>query len=284
MAGAGLIAIKRRIKSVISTKKITKAMGLVATAKLRRTRNRLALSERYHSSYKEAMDEIIKNYPADATNILTNGNEVDKKLFILITSDSGFCGGYNANLVNGSIKDIKDKPDSSIILVGVKGRSYLRRNKIDSFDEYDGISDIPTLKEAKKLAEYVLKLFLDGKTGEINIVYTHFVSTIKQDVEIKKLLPLGYNADGNIVPYVEFEPDIKDILKETAETYLCEEIYNCILSARACEQASRMTAMDGATKNADDILEKLKLQYSQRRQSAITQEITEIIGGAGAQE
>jgi F-type H+-transporting ATPase subunit gamma len=283
MSGAGLIAIKSRLKSVTSTKKITKAMGLVATSKLRKTRVRLEANNLYNEYFNEAIKDVLDNFFYEDYNIYLNGNKSKKKLYIVLTSDSGLCGGFNANTVNHAVKELnKDRENSLILLVGQKGKSYFSRYKYESVAEFVDIPDLPSIKEAYLITEHVLNMYEKSEVGEVYICFSRFESTVKQDMEIKKLLPLEYNKEGNSKGFILVEPDVNSLVDDTIRVNLNQQILNCMLNSKASEQGSRMAAMDGATKNANDILEKLNLKYNRIRQSAITQEITEIVGGAEA--
>ncbi len=285
MAGAGLIAIKTRIKSITSTKKITKAMGLVATAKLRKTRVKLEVNTKYNSYFNEAINEVLEGFPSETYNVYTHGNESKKKLYIVLTSDSGLCGGFNSNIVNNTVNELsKDRENSLIILVGQKGRSYFNRYKYKSVAEFIDIPDLPSIKEAYAITNKALEMYEKGEVGEVYVAFTKFVSTVNQSNEIKKLLPLGYNKKDELKDYVMIEPDIVEFINQTVKINLNQQLLNCMLNSKASEQGSRMAAMDGATRNANDILEDLKLKYNRIRQGAITQEISEIVGGAEAQK
>jgi F-type H+-transporting ATPase subunit gamma len=289
MAGAGLISLKRRIRSVTNTRKITKAMGLVATSKLRRSREVLEINKKYH----DAFEETISYMTADARisllekNIYMNGNKGTKKLYIVLTSDSGLCGGFNANAVAAAVEAIKkDRAGSSVIVVGQKGRAYFKKMNIETLAEYVEIPDLPTLKEASIIGDKALSMFEAGEAGEVYVVYTKFYSAIKQTVDIKRLLPLEMNTEtkSEMPSNIIYEPELADILKYMVKMNIRQEVLNFMLNSKASEQGSRMSSMDNATKNANDILLRLNLQYNRVRQTAITQEITEIVSGAEAQK
>lgn len=283
MAGAGLLTIKRRIKSVTSTKKITKAMGLVATSKLRKCRQRLEVNDQYTTSFNETMEDILKSH--DSANVYRDGNVSKKALYIVITSDSGLCGGFNATVLSSALDLVtKDKDNSSLMIVGQKGRSFFKRLNIPIVAEYVDIPDLPRVKEGRTIAEHALSLYDKGEVGEIYILYTKFVSVMKQIVVTEKLLPIGTKEDEKYESYIKFEPNINEIFNSILPLYLAERILNYMINSKASEQGSRMTAMDGATKNANDLLDDLNLRYNRVRQFVITQEISEIVGGAEAQK
>lgn len=176
----------------------------------------------------------------------------------------------------------KEKDKSLLITVGQKGRAYFKRLKYDTVAEYVDIPNEPGLEEAKKITEHALKLYENGDAGEVYVVYTKFISTIKQSVEIKKILPLEAKESDNSMSVAEFEPTSDILLGRAIKLHLEQQMFNLLLNSKASEQASRMSSMDNATKNANELLDNLNLQYNRIRQSAITQEITEIVGGAEA--
>lgn len=283
MAGAGLIEIKRRIKSVTNTRKITKAMGLVATSKLRKTRIELERNNKYYDSIKKVADELLKAIE-DNDSTFFKGNKSDKKLYIVVSSDSGLCGGFNGNLaLNLNDKVAGNKADSLVMMVGQKGISYIRKYNFDTVAEYVQIPDVPTVKEAKVISEHALKLYKNGEVGEVSIVYTHFYSPVKQVVTIDKILPLD-RPKGLGRADILVEPNGEEIVESTFGVFLRGKILNSMMHSKVSEQSARMQAMDGATKNAADLLDSLNIQYNRIRQSAITQEISEIVGGAEAQK
>lgn len=287
MAGAGLIAIKRRIKSVTNTRKITKAMGLVATSKLRKSRERLEVNNKYFEALKSSMDDIV--YDAKSTfekqSIYIDGNRSNKKLYVVFTSDSGLCGGFNANVIAAASKEMQADMERSIaIIVGQKGRTYFKKLKFETAAEFVQIPDLPSMKEAKVIASKVLSMYENGEVGEVYIIYTKFFSALKQVPEVVKLLPLEAPENHKYGAYTQYEPDIEILLEYLSKGYVIQSILNFMLNAKASEQGSRMSAMNGATKNANDLLENLNLKFNRVRQGAITQEITEIVGGAEAQK
>lgn len=282
MAGAGLIALKRRIRSITSTQKITKAMGLVATSKLRRTREQLAVNENYYNHFNLVMEDAIRN--VEGNNVFVRGNKSDKKLYIILTSDGGLCGGFNSNVVAATIAEIGNQKENSLIIsVGQKGRMYLKRYKFDTVAEFVDISDVPTLEEAGMITNKAFDMYVKGEVGEVYVVYTKFYSAVKQVVKTEKLLPFEIKSESPAAKrFIKIEPAAEEMIDEVALIYFKQKLLNHMLNAKASELGSRMQAMDGATKNADDLLDALKLRFNRERQGAITQEITEIVGGAEA--
>ena len=282
MGAAGLIEIKRRLKSVESTRKITKAMGLVATSKLRKVRNELANNEKYNELCKDIVDVVVSNLPEGYESIYCTERKGDK-LYIVLTSDTGLCGGYNNNVI-AYLKEVLDNESGTekIVLVGSKGLSYMSKYSLNTFNEYVSIPDIPTISEINKIYNEAIYLYKQGEVSEVNIVYTKFISPMKQEPILIKMLPFEVNSSKK-EDYL-IEPDFEEVLNNSIDTYLKSQLQNCMLHAKASEQSARMTAMDGATENASDIINNLNIKYNRIKQSVITQEISEIVGGAEAQK
>lgn len=282
MAGAGLIQIKRRIKSITNTKKITKAMGLVATSKLRKTRKQLSFNDKYFNSLKDLTESLISSIEEDDNSIYFKANNQGPALYILIASDTGLCGGFNGNIVNYFMTQSVNTENAEVMVVGQKGLSYLKRYNQSTLAEYVDIPDVPTIKEAKIIYEHAIRLYKEGSISEINVIYAEFISPVKQNLKKVKLLPMD-RVEGKKANIIA-EPNIEEVVEGTLDIYLKSYILNCMLNSKASEQSARMTAMDGATNNASDLLDALNTKYNRIRQTAITQEISEIVGGAEAQK
>lgn len=283
MGAAGLIEIKRRIKSVESTRKITKAMGLVATSKLRKSRKELTLSEEHYSLCSDIVNELMGVLPENFENPYLNSNsKTSDKLYIVMASDMGLCGGFNGNVASYLNAFIKDKNSAKVIVIGSKGISYMNRYDFDITGQYVEIPDIPTIREIKAIYQDALYMFKKGDICEVNIVYTAFISPMKQEVKVDKLLPVQ-RVKGNNGGFL-IEPSIDEVLNASLDVYFKSRLRRAMLHSKASEQSYRMTAMNGATQNANDILKALKIKFNRIRQSAITQEISEIVGGAAAQK
>lgn len=281
MAGAGLINIKRRIKSVTNTQKITRAMGLVSTSKLRKCREKLKPNQRYSATFENTIKDLITGY--EGSNKYTQDNKSSNELYIILTSDSGLCGSFNSSLLKTVYEKIEGKEDTvKLIIVGQKGRTFFNRYKFESAAEYVDIDDVPTVKEGRTISEKARSLYEKGEVGKVYIAYTKFINTIKQDVTIEKLLPFEVKDADKTEKYIDFEPERGKIIETIVPIYLNQKILNFMLNSKISEQATRMSAMDGATKNASDLLDDLNLKYNKVRQGAITQEITEIVGGSEA--
>ena len=283
MCAAGLLNIKRRIKSVESTRKITNAMGLVATSKLRKSRKELNVNENFINSVEPIVKRLAASTSEEYSSVYFDGNDSKDKLYIVMTSESGLCGGFNANVVNYLSYILqKDEGNAKVIVVGKRGIGYVKRAKIDTIAEYVDISDLPTIKDAKIIFERALKLYTDGEVSEVNVVYCEFISPVKQVPRSVKILPIDKmegESDSTLI-----EPNVEEVLEDALNIYLKSKIRSIMLSSKCSEQSARMTAMDGATQNANDLLNELHIKYNRIRQYMITQEISEIVGGAAAQK
>ncbi len=281
MGAAGLIDIKRRIKSVESTRKITKAMGLVATSKLRKARKELVANEQYNNLCKEVIKEVVSSMPEDFDSIYYKNFNGDK-LYIALTSDTGLCAGYNNNVAIYLNNLVEKSGGAKVIIVGGKGISYTSRYGISTYSEYVDLPDMPATKDVNKIYNDAIYLYEKGEVSEVNIVYTEFISPVKQEVKSVKILPIEKKS-GQAGQYI-IEPNEESVFKNAIDMYLKSQLKTCMISAKASEHSARMTAMDGATENADDILQNLHIKFNRIRQGIITQEISEIVGGAEAQK
>ncbi|MBU3189002.1 ATP synthase F1 subunit gamma [Clostridium bowmanii] len=283
MAGMGLVAIKRRIKSITNTTKITRAMGLVATSKYKKIKDKVDISNNYLDGLCETIMQVKDNYEGD--NFYIRGNDSSKKLYVVLTSDTGLCGGFNWSVVNEIIDTLKaNKEECSVIVVGQKGRAIFKKLDIETVAEYVEILEPPSLKEATTIINHALNMYTSGEIGEIYIVYKKLISALKNEVKIEKILPLNSHNEENTKDYVDIGALDKKAIYEITNLYLSGKMLNSLLHSKASEHRARMESMGSATSNANDILDKLNLSYNRIRQSAITQEISEIVGGAEAQK
>lgn len=285
MGIAGLVDLKKRIKSIQNTKKLTKAMALVATSKLKKTRGSLERNNTYFESYNEVMSEIIPTINKESKYIKRNKGSKDK-LIIVITSDLGMCGSYNFSLVNKVEELTSGNMDSSkIVVIGEKGKSLFKRYKFNLLD-FDGkVSDIPSIDEAKVIFEYGYDMFEKGLVSEVILVYTWFKNPlVKQPVD-KVMLPLQIKAEVEVQSKEEFdiEGNKDELMDALIPSYCNSMVYNALINAKTAEQSYRMETMNSASKNAGDLISSLEIKYNRIRQSAITQEISEIVGGSEAQ-
>lgn len=282
----GMQEIKRRIKSVESTKKITKAMELVATSKLRKTRNQLEQSKPYYTNVAQTVAEILANCKGNNDSIyLVENKDIEKEVFIVIASSLGLCGGYNANI----FKEIKGaiKPGNYVYSIGSKATSYLLKNHQGVTDhKFDDLNTTFDFKDVTKLVAELTKMYREKEISKIKIVYTEFVNNLTFRPRIVTLLPV----DPSDFDHIEiskkstlFEPSPEEVLDSLIPMYLQAVIYGYIIESATSENAARRTSMENANDNADELTEQLLLKYNQARQTAITNEISEIVAGANAQ-
>lgn len=278
----GIIATKRRIKSVNSTKKITKAMELVSTSKLKRCRDAFDRNSVYTSETLDLVQEVLANVKNVDNQYLVK-KDIKSKLYIVITSNLGLCGGYNAN-VYSLVRDNVDLENDYLITLGSKGNSYFNKrgyNIVHSInEETTGLEQ----EASKQIALKALEMFTNDSVGEVHIIYTKFVNSLTFRAEDLKLLPVEVEKKEVSGPTQELmiEPDANEVLNELLPFYFNSVIYGSLIESHVSEQASRRTAMENATDNAEEISGKLLIQYNKARQSAITQEITEVVAGANA--
>lgn len=287
--------IKRRIKSVNSTKQITHAMELVASAKLRKSRELAEGRRPYFEAMIESMGRIVEK-SGSSRNIFMDQREVKKVAYIILAGDKGLAGGYNSNVCKLVEDHIANQEDAVIYAVGSRGRDHFRNRSYNIQGEYLGISERPSFFNAKEITGVVMEGFKNGDYDEVYIAYTKFISTLSQHAQLMKLLPVSVedlkpknisaertpdeqDADLTIMAY---EPEPEELLALLIPNFVSSTVYGSMIESAASEQGARRTAMESATTNANDMIDALTLKYNRVRQAAITQEISEIVGGAEA--
>jgi len=286
---ASMKAIKKRISSVNNTKKIMKAMNLVAASKLQKAKNRLDDIRPMYGDIKKLMENIRAGVSDDMEIPFAEAREVKNIAYIVLTSDRGLCGSFNATVSKEAlayVEALKDK-SAKIIAVGSKGWDYFRRRGKEIVHRCEGASEATAFTDAEALGMKVADMYKSGEVDEVYIVYTHFESVLTHIPYIEKLLPLKMAASEGFDPgsfTMSYDPDINTFITNAVPMYLSITIFGAMMESAVCEQASRMTSMDSATRNASEILDDLTLEYNRKRQSMITQEITEIVSGANAQQ
>lgn len=277
--------IKRRIKSVESTKKITKAMELVATSKLRKTRNQLDELKPYYQGVRETCAEILASNKSLKDSAYLAENKVDRDVYIVISSSLGLCGGYNANIFK-AVKDVI-KDDDYVYAIGNKGTHHFQKNHNGQVDtKYSFLNTTLSFDDVVKLVNEVTAMYRNKEIGSIRIVYTEFVNNLTFTPRIVTLLPIDTNEFENIEithKFTVFEPSSEEVLDSLIPMYLQAVIYGYLVESVTSENASRRTSMENATDNAEELTEQLLLKYNQARQTAITNEVSEIVAGANAQ-
>ncbi|WP_042221427.1 ATP synthase F1 subunit gamma [Oceanobacillus manasiensis] len=284
---ASLRDIKGRIDSTKKTKQITKAMEMVSASKMSKAEQNAKAFVPYGEKIQEVVKSIAANNP-DATHPMLEKREVKKTGYLVITSDRGLAGAYNSSVLRNLYQTIQSRHQSTdeytVIAVGRMGFDFCRKRGIPVAKSILGLADQPNFSEIKELASETVQMYSDEEIDELNIFYNHYVSAISQQVTTTKLLPItDMETTGSTSEY-EYEPNQEQILNVLLPQYAEALIYGALLDGKASEHAARMTAMRSATDNADELIGDLTLSYNRARQAAITQEITEIIGGVAALE
>lgn len=285
---ASMRDIKRRKSSIESTQQITKAMKLVSTVRLQRARQRAENSKAYFN----CMYETVTSMLAKAGNInhpYLKAATSNRKAVIMITSNRGLAGGYNSNIIKLITRGNFDKEELDIYALGKKGKDFLARYGYNIVEDDSSMVDEPVYTDALNLCKRVLQAYTAGEIGEIYLAYTAFKNTVAHEPTLIKLLPVEHeNESGEqeekkeSTALMNFEPEDEEALNLIIPKYVTSLIYGGMVESVASENAARMQAMDSATSNAEDMISKLSLQYNRARQGSITQELTEIIGGAAA--
>lgn len=273
--------IRRRIKSVKSIEQITKAMKMVAAARLRKAQEKAAASRPYTEKIREVLASVAGG-ASEATHPLLEVREVNRVAYLILSADKGLAGAYSSNVIKEALPNIAGKDNVSVITVGRKARDYFKRRGYSLAEEYTGFSERPTYQHAMTIARMIAAGFTAGTYDEIHLVYTKFYSALTQKPTSIKLLPLESAAETKEHQEYIFEPSAEEVLKYLLPQYLESVIYGALLQSAASELGARMTAMGAATENAEELIAKLVLNYNKIRQATITREISEIVGGAEA--
>ena len=278
--------IKRRQKSVSNTKQVTKAMEMVAASKMRKSQL-VALQSRPYSEKAISVLAHIKAGAPDLKNLFLDGNPESKKiLVVVVTSDKGLCGGLNSAVIRESTKHIgqykKEGYEVELLLVGAKSKPPFERMGLTIHETFKGVGDYVTLEEVKPVAQLIQEKYKSGEFNKVVAIYTEFISTLKQQVVQRQILPIvGEDAAATQSEYI-FEPSPQQVLETLIPSLIDVYIYHIILESNASEHSARMVAMKSASDSAENILDELTLSYNKARQSSITNAITEITAGVEA--
>ncbi len=281
----GMQEIKRRIKSVESTKKITKAMELVATSKLRKARNQLEQLKPYYQSVSETVAEILGHSESEVDNTYLTPHEEGKRVDLIVSSSLGLCGGYNANIFK-CVASTVSKEDE-IYAMGSKIASYLNRQGFEYHDEFIDLNQSLSFTEITKLVKQLVERYKNGEIREIRMIYTEFVNNLSFEAKVKTLLPIQHEDledFSQVQKETLFEPDAQTVLDYLIPMYLQSMILGYLVESLTSENASRRSSMENATDNASQLIDQLLLKYNQARQTAITNEISEIVAGSNSNE
>ncbi|MDB5222779.1 MAG: atpG [Chitinophagaceae bacterium] len=290
MSGA-LKEVRNRIKSVQSTQQITKAMKMVSAAKLRKAQDAITQMRPYAKKLQEMLSNIVSNADGDISMNLATVRPVEKVLVIVVTSDRGLCGGYNSNLIKLAKQTIKEKYSSQnakgnaeLLPIGKKGYEHFSKNNFKVVDHYWNIFSDISFENVQRAAKFAMDAFASGQVDAVELVYSEFKNAATQRFVSEQFLPVPKTEKihGQKQQDFIFEPDKDVLIEELMPKILNTQLFKAVLDANASEHGARMTAMDKATENANELLKTLKISYNRARQAAITTELTEIVSGAAA--
>lgn len=275
--------IKNRIKGVKSTHQITNAMNIVSSTKFKRFSALVEKSRPYANSLHGVLKNIAAGLKSEKHPLLDGKKEVKKIGVVVMTSDRGLCGSFNTNTIKTLEKLVKDNKgkEVAVIAIGKKARDYCKKSSLDLKAEYIQLIPETMFDKAKEISENIVEFYKEDIFDEVYVIYNEFYSAIRWELSSKRLIPIERIEAEKNEPYI-FEPSQEEILETLLPKYLNIQIYQALLENTASEHAARRQAMQNATDNAEEMIGDLTLQYNRERQSAITQEISEIVGGAEA--
>jgi F-type H+-transporting ATPase subunit gamma len=279
--------IRTKIKSVQNTRKITKAMEMVAASKMRRAQEAMEATRPYAEKFLEVVGHITNAHPEYRHPLMVE-REVKRVLMIVVTTDRGLCGGLNVNLLKRTAETIREYENNGVevdvIPVGSKGRAFFRRYGGNILTSVTGLGDKPTYAAMRKAINAALTAYENGDVDRIEMARNGFLNSMSQEPRIEQIAPLEYQEDESLKHHWDYlyEPDSQIVLDAVLKRYISGLVVSAVIENVACEMAARRIAMKNASDNASDMITDLKLQYNKARQAAITQEISEIVSGAAA--
>lgn len=288
--------IQSRMKSIQDTMKITSAMYMISSSKLKRARKTLADTEPYFYSLQSAIGRVLRHIEVTEHRYFDERQEIapeDRKIgYIVVSADKGLAGAYNHNVFKIAEEYMENSPHSQLFVLGEVGRQYFCKKGVDVDINFRFTVQKPTMHRARVISEKMIAMYLEGELDEVHIIYTRMANAATMVAEKKQLLPLKKAAFSTSVQKlvdihqeeIEMIPSAEEVLNSIVPNYLRGMIYGCLVESYASEHNSRMMAMDAATSSAKDMLKDLSIKYNRVRQAAITQEITEVISGAKAQK
>lgn len=286
--------IQDRMRSIKDTLKITNAMYMISSSKLKKSKKMLADTEPYFCTLQSEMSRILRHLP-DMNSIYfkTNAEIPERKRkagYIVITADKGLAGSYNHNILKIAEEELAKRDDYKLFVLGELGRHYFEQKGINIDKQFHFVVQDPSLSRARRIAEDLLKLYHTNELDELYIIYTTMVNAMQEEAQVAQLLPLK-KADFKIpVPIdiplegLALKPSAEEVMDHIVPNYVVGFVYGALVEAFSCEQNARMMAMEGATNSAKQMLKELDIEYNRARQAAITQEITEVIAGAKSQK
>ncbi len=294
--------IKRRMQTVKNTQQITKAMEMIAAAKLRKAQQRVERSRPYRNQIEQSLVRALSAARSAGEEVpeLVRSSDGDRVCLVVITSDRGLAGGYNANILRQAEEYLRQHDDVQLVLIGRKARDYFRRRDQAYLADYVYLGDEPLFAQAQEISQVVQEFYINDLFDKVVILFTRFVSTINHRADLQQILPLGVfdssdyanTNQGNreqgqelsseVQSLYWYEPSVGEVLAAMVPLYIDTVIFQALLESIASEQGSRMNAMRSASDNAGELLDALNLSFNRARQGAITTELSEIVGGAEA--
>ena len=270
---------KRRIASVKSTKKITEAMELVATVKLKKFRNKMDANKFYSREIENIISDLFRMLGDDDEILYTKPGKSDKDLVVVINSNLGLCASYNTNVFNFVNANLNKEKDV-LLTLGLKGEINYSKEGYSVIKEYSDYDDHLDYEDIIKLGRFIHNEFINGKYGSVKLVYTKYINSLRFEPTLFTIFPIKEEGKKKEVGYSPiFDPNVKTLIEELVPIYLSSTLYQKLIESQVSEQASRRTAMENANDNADELIDKLTIEYNKARQAAITQEITEVVAG-----
>lgn len=286
--------IQDRMRSIKDTLKITNAMYMISSSKLKKSKKMLADTEPYFYTLQSEMSRILRHLP-DMNSIYfkTNAEIPERKRkagYIVITADKGLAGSYNHNILKLAEEELEKRDDYKLFVLGELGRHYFEQKGINIDKQFHFVVQDPSLSRARRIAEDLLKLYHENQLDELYIIYTTMVNAMQEEAQVAQLLPLKKTDFKIPVPIdiplegLALKPSAEAVMDHIVPNYVVGFVYGALVEAFSCEQNARMMAMEGATNSAKQMLKELDIEYNRARQAAITQEITEVIAGAKSQK
>ena len=282
---ANLKNIRSQIKSVTSIQKVTKAMKMVAAAKLRKSQDNMEKARPYSKRIKELIGSLMNDIDRNLLELLKNPDEIKNHGFVIITADRGLAGSFNTNIIKKAENEISKigKENAFLLCIGKKGFEHFNKRNYNILKNYQDFWSGLNYSDAINIGEDISNAFLENKINTVNIIYNYFKNVGSQEIKYDKILPLEFEAsDTTESNEIIYEPSKAEIVKNLVPKYFNTQIWQYLLESFASEQAARMMAMENATENAKDMISELNLEFNKARQSAITTEMLEIVGGAEA--
>jgi F-type H+-transporting ATPase subunit gamma len=282
--------IKRRIASITSTQQITKAMEMVAAAKLRKAQETVVSTRPYFDRLSNSLAIVLDAAEKSGETLpeIAQTRSGNRHCLLVFTSDRGLAGGYNSSMIRQAEAFLREHPDTDMVIVGRKARDHFRRRNQTFLAEFVHLGDDPTLAQAQDISRVIFDFYEHGLFDKVTILYTEFINTVTHQVVLRDVLPIvpeelpEDNLSTGPTPLYLFEPSVNAVLETLIPLYLQAAVYRSLVEAKASELGARMNAMRNATDNAGELIEELNLTYNRARQAQITKEIAEIVGGADA--